>query len=182
MNMEAYKLDGTGVDSLDALANYITGGAEPDDQLYRFYLNNFKASDEAVGVNAFSTLNVDSAGQYTLAVANDEPYRILLNGNPVFESEGSGGLEFIPLTLSETGQYALEMLYLDESDKGVSLYMAEGAFDAWDSAFGLLSGFGGYLTSYADYFVQSNEVPEPSTWALLILGASGLFFIRKKNK
>ncbi|MBQ2621204.1 MAG: PEP-CTERM sorting domain-containing protein [Thermoguttaceae bacterium] len=182
LNMEAYKLDGTGVDSLDALANYITGGAEPDDQLYRFYLNNFKASDEAVGVNAFSTLNVDSAGQYTLAVANDEPYRILLNGNPVFESEGSGGLEFIPLTLSETGQYALEMLYLDESDKGVSLYMAEGAFDAWDSAFGLLSGFGGYLTSYADYFVQSNEVPEPSTWALLILGASGLFFIRKKNK
>ena len=182
LNMEAYKLEGTGIDSLDALANYITGGAEPDDKLYRFYLNNFKASDEGVGVDVFSTLNVESSGQYTLAVSNDEAYRIMLNGETVFESEGSDGLEFIPLTLSEVGQYALEMLYLDESGKGVSLYAAEGAFDAWDSAFGLLSGFGaGYLTSYADYFVSSSFVPEPSTWALLVLGAVGMLFFRKRK-
>ncbi len=184
LNMEAYKLEGTGIDSLDALANYITGGAEPDEQFYRFRLSNFKASDEGVGVgvDVFSTLNVDSAGQYTLAVANDEPYRIMLNGAAVFESEGSDVLEFIPLTLSETGQYALEMLYLDESGEGVSLYMAEGAYDNWDSAFELLSGFGaGYYNSYADYFVSSDYVPEPSTWALLVLGVAGLLFIRKKK-
>ena len=30
--------------------------------------------------------------------------------------------------------------------------------------------------------VDRNAVPEPSTWALLILGAAGLFFVRKKNK
>ena len=183
MNMEAYKLDGTDIDSLDALANYITGGAEPDDKLYRNYLSNFKASSEGVGVDVFSTLNVDSAGQYTLAVANDEPYRITLNGETIFESEeGSDGLEFIPLTLSEVGQYALEMLYLDESGKGVSLYVAEGAFDAWNSAFGLLNGYGaGYLNSYADYFVPGNEVPEPTTWALLVLGAAGMLYFRKRK-
>ncbi len=181
LNMETYALEGTGIDSLDALANYITG-AEPDQEHYRFSLNRFTAGP-GVGVDVFSTLNVDSAGQYTLAVDNDEPYRIMLNGATVFESEGSDGLEFIPLTLSEIGQYALEMLYLDESGEGVSFYLAKGAFDSWDSAFGSLNGFGyGYVNSYADYFVQSNEIPEPSTWALLVLGAMGLFFIRKKNK
>ncbi|MBR5709607.1 MAG: LamG domain-containing protein [Thermoguttaceae bacterium] len=183
MNMEAYKLDGTGIDSLDELVNYITSGAEPDDKLYRNYLSNFKASGEGVGVDVFSTLNVDSAGQYTLAVANDEPYRIMLNGETVFESEeGSVGLEFIPLTLSETGQYALEMFYLDESGKGVSLYVAEGAFDAWNSAFGLLNGYGaGYLNSFADYFIPGNEVPEPTTWTLLVLGAAGMLYFRKRK-
>ena len=182
MNMEVYNLDGTGINSLAAFANYITG-AEADNSMYRFYLNDFNASDESVGVDVFSTLNVESSGQYTLAVSNDEAFRLMLNGETIFESEGSDGFQFIPLTLSEVGQYSLEMLYLDESGKGVSLYAAEGAFDSWDSSFALLNGFGNsYLNSYADYFVGSNEVPEPSTWALLILGAMGLFLIRKKNK
>ena len=182
LNMEAYKLEGAGVNSLDALVSYING-TEPDDTFYRFQLNNFKASSEGVGVDVFSTLNVDSAGQYTLAVANDEAYRITLNGETIFESEGSDGLEFIPLTLSETGQYALEMFYLDESGKGVSLFAAEGAFDAWDDAFNSsMRLFGaGYLTSYADYFVSSSEVPEPTTWGLLILGAVGMLYFRKRK-
>ena len=180
-NAEVYSLEGTDIDSLDALANYIAGGAEPDKKLYRYDLRDFKP--ENAGIDAFTTLNVESSGQYTLAIANDEPIRISLNGDTIFESEGTDGLQFIPLTLSETGQYALDILYLNESGDGASIYAAEGAFDAWGSAFSLLNGFGGgYIHGYADYFVQSNEIPEPSTWALLILGAAGLFFIRKKNK
>ena len=180
-NAEVYSLEGTDIDSLDALANYIAGGAEPDKKLYRYDLRDFKP--ENAGIDAFTTLNVESSGQYTLAIANDEPIRISLNGDTIFESEGTDGLQFIPLTLSETGQYALDILYLNESGDGASIYAAEGAFDAWGSAFSLLNGFGGgYIHGYADYFVGSNEVPEPSTWALLILGAAGLFFIRKKNK
>ncbi|MBR0237213.1 MAG: PEP-CTERM sorting domain-containing protein [Thermoguttaceae bacterium] len=180
-NAEVYSLDGTGIDSLDALANYITGGAEPDDKLYQFYLSKFRAQNS--GIDASTTLDIESAGQYTLAVANDEPIRITLNGETVFESEeGTDGFQFIPLTLSETGLYALDILYLNESGDGASLYAAEGAFDSWDSAFALLSGFGdGYIHGFADYFVQSNDVPEPSTWALLILGAAGLLCIRKRK-
>ena len=180
-NMEAYELDGTGIDSLDALANYITGGAEPDQNHYRFNLDHFTAGS-GFGVDIFSTLNVDSSGQYTLAVDNDEPYRLMLNGNTVFESEGSNGLEFIPLTLSETGSYALEMIYLDESGEGVSLYMAEGAFDSWNNSFEFLTGgVAGYVNAYADYFVSSGYVPEPSTWALLVLGAAGMLFWKKRG-
>ncbi|MBQ3351343.1 MAG: PEP-CTERM sorting domain-containing protein [Thermoguttaceae bacterium] len=180
-NAEVYYLDGTDIDSLDALANYITGGAEPDNKLYRYDLRDFKP--ENAGIDAFTTLNVESSGLYTLAIANDEPIRISLNGDTIFESEGTDGLQFIPLTLSETGQYALDILYLNTSGDGASIYAAEGAFDAWGNAFSLLNGFGGgYIHGYADYFVQSNEIPEPSTWALLILGAMGLFLIRKKNK
>ncbi|MBQ6615334.1 MAG: PEP-CTERM sorting domain-containing protein [Thermoguttaceae bacterium] len=180
-NAEVYYLDGTDIDSLDALANYITGGAEPDNKLYRYDLRDFKP--ENAGIDAFTTLNVESSGLYTLAIANDEPIRISLNGDTIFESEGTDGLQFIPLTLSETGLYALDILYLNTSGDGASIYAAEGAFDAWGNAFSLLNGFGGgYIHGYADYFVQSNEIPEPSTWALLILGAMGLFLIRKKNK
>ena len=130
-------------------------------------------------------MNVESAGQYTLAVSNDEPIRITLNGETIFLSEeGTDGLQFIPLTLSETGQYALDILYLNASGDGASLYAAEGAFDAdtWDKAFELRSIFGaGHLNSYADYFVPSNDIPEPSTWTLLILGAVGLLCIRKRK-
>ncbi len=180
LNAESYDLTDTGISSLDDLAAYING-AEPTNQYYRQTLGGFSAG-KGVGVDVFSTLNVDSSGQYTLAISNDEAYRLMLNGETFFESEGSDGLEFIPLTLSEIGQYALEMLYLDNSGKGVSLYMAEGAFDSWNSEFALLNGFGyGYLNSYADYFVPSNEVPEPSTWALLILGAAGLMYLRKRQ-
>ena len=179
-NAEVYSLDGTDIDSLDALANYITGGAEPDDMMYRFNLSNFRVNN--VGIDAHSTLDVESSGQYTLAVSNDEPIRITLNGDIVCESEGTNGLEVIPLTLSETGQYALDILYLNESGDGASLYAAEGAFDAWNSAFALLNGFGdGYMNSFASYFVGSSEVPEPSTWALLILGAAGLLYWRKRK-
>ena len=179
LNMEVYNLDGTGINSLTAFANYMTG-AEADNSMYRYYLNNFKASDESVGVDVFSTLDVESSGLYTLAVSNDEAFRLMINGETIFESEGSDGLQFIPLSFSEVGQYSLEMLYLDESGKGVSLYLAEGAFDKWNKDFALLNGFGNsYLNSYADYFVGSSEVPEPSTWALLILGAAGLMYWRK---
>ena len=182
-NAEVYNLEGTGIDSLDALANYITGGAEPDDKLYQFYLSNFRAQN--AGIDAYTTLNIESAGQYTLAVSNDEPIRITLNGETIFESERTDGLEFIPLTLSETGQYALDILYLNESGDGASLYAAQGAYDALDSAFSALNGFNGfggeYIHGYADYFVQSNDVPEPSTWALLVLGAVGMLYFRKRK-
>ncbi|MBQ6615864.1 MAG: LamG domain-containing protein [Thermoguttaceae bacterium] len=180
LNAESYDLTDTGISSLDDLAAYITG-AEPTNQYYRQSLGGFSAG-KGVGVDVFSTLNVDSSGQYTLAISNDEAYRLMLNGETFFESEGSDGLEFIPLTLSEIGQYALEMLYLDNSGKGVSLYMAEGAFDSWNSEFSLLTGLtDGYLNSFASYYVEDPSVPEPSTWALLILGAAGLLFIRKKK-
>ncbi len=180
LNAESYDLTDTGISSLDDLAAYING-AEPTNQYYRQSLGGFSAG-KGVGVDVFSTLNVDSSGQYTLAISNDEAYRLMLNGETFFESEGSDGLEFIPLTLSEIGQYALEMLYLDNSGKGVSLYMAEGAFDSWNSEFSLLTGLtDGYLNSFASYYVEEPSVPEPSTWALLILGAAGLLFIRKKK-
>ena len=178
-NAEVYNLEGTGIESLTDLANYITS-ADPDDKLYRYNLRDFKV--ENVGIKAFSTLDIESAGQYTLAISNDEPIRIMLNGDVVFESEGTDGLQFIPLTLSETGQYALDILYLNESGNGAALYAAEGAFDAWDSSFALLNGFGdGYINSFASYFVPSNEIPEPSTWALLVLGALGLLFWKKRD-
>ncbi|MBR6435952.1 MAG: PEP-CTERM sorting domain-containing protein, partial [Thermoguttaceae bacterium] len=80
-------------------------------------------------------------------------------------------------------QYAFNMLYMDQSGEGASLYLAEGALDAWNSAaFSLLSGYGnGYILAYAQN-VDPNKIPEPSTWALLILGAAGLLFWRKKSK
>ena len=91
-------------------------------------------------------------------------------------------MQFIPLMLSEVGQYALNMLYLDQSDEGASLYLAEGGYDAWNSAFSLLAGYGdGYVLAYAQN-VDPNKIPEPSTWALLILGAAGMLYWRKKSK
>ena len=181
-NVDSYNLDGTGVTTLDELANYITGGAEPTNKDIQLVLDNYKADEGApVGVNVLSVLNVESSGMYTLAVDNDEPYKITLNGSTVFESAGSADLEFIPLLLSEVGQYALNMLYLDRSDEGASLYLAEGGYDAWNSAFSLLAGYGdGYVLAYAQN-VDPNKIPEPSTWALLILGAAGLMYWRKRK-
>ena len=179
-NAESYN----NISSLDDLSDCIIKGVEPDNKYYQATINNFTAG-AGYGVDIFSTLNVDASGQYTLAVTNDEAYRITLNGDTVYESDGSGNMEFIPLTFSETGQYALKMLYLDNSGEGVSLYMATGAFDSWNNDFDLLAGAGaGFVNSYAAYLVNGggNGVPEPSTWALLILGAAGLLFWRKKSK
>ncbi|MBR5162353.1 MAG: PEP-CTERM sorting domain-containing protein, partial [Thermoguttaceae bacterium] len=77
-------------------------------------------------------------------------------------------------------------LYLDNSGEGVSLYMATGAFDSWNDDFALLAGAGaGFVNSYAAYLNGGGEggsgVPEPSTWALLILGAAGMLYWRKRN-
>ncbi len=181
-NADSYNLEGTGIDSLTALADYITGGAEPTNKDIQLCLDNYKADEGApVGVNVLSVLNVESSGMYTLAVGNDEPYKLTLNGSTIFESTGSADLEFIPLLLSEVGQYALNMLYLDQSDEGASLYLAEGGYDAWNSAFSLLAGYGdGYVLAYAQN-VDPNKIPEPSTWALLILGAMGVLYFRKRK-
>ena len=90
-------------------------------------------------------------------------------------------MEFIPLLLSETGQYALNMLYLDQSGEGVSLYLAEGALNSWDDdAFKLLGDANRFLMAYAQN-PDLNKIPEPSTWALLILGAAGMLYWRKRN-
>ena len=185
-NAESYSLANNGIYSLDDLASCITGGVGPDDKYYQETIDNF-TTGSGYGVDLFSTLNVGAIGQYTLAVTNDEAYRITLNGDTVYESDGSGNMEFIPLTFSETGPYALKMLYLDNSGEGVSLYMATGAFDSWNDDFALLAGAGaGFVNSYAAYLNGGGEggsgVPEPSTWALLILGAAGLLFWRKKSK
>ena len=180
-NADSYNLEGTGVSTLTDLANYIIG-ADATEKTIQISLDNYKASEDSpVGVNVLSVLNVESSGMYTLAVGNDEPYKITLNGSTLFESEGSDDLEFIPLMFSEVGQYALNLLYLDQSDEGASLYLAEGAFDAWNSSFSLLAGYGdGYVLAYAQN-VDANKIPEPSTWALLILGAAGMLYWRKRN-
>ena len=185
-NAESYSLANNGIYSLDDLASCITGGVGPDDKYYQETIDNF-TTGSGYGVDLFSTLNVGAIGQYTLAVTNDEAYRITLNGDTVYESDGSGNMEFIPLTFSETGPYALKMLYLDNSGEGVSLYMATGAFDSWNDDFALLAGAGaGFVNSYAAYLnggggEGGSGVPEPSTWALLILGAAGMLYWRKRN-
>ena len=50
------------------------------------------------------------------------------------------------------------------------------------SAEPILNGFvDGNINSYANYFVGSSYVPEPSTWALLVFGAGLGFWMRKKR-
>lgn len=179
-NAEVYDLGGTGITSLDDLANYITSGVEPTEKCYRYDLSDFTIPNS--GINATAQLNVESSGQYTLAVASDGAYRIVVNGESIFESEGSEDLEFIPLTFNEVGVYSLEMLYMDESGTGASVYSAEGALDSWSDDFTILNGFvDGNINSYANYFVGSNFVPEPSTWALLVFGVGLGFWMRKKR-
>ena len=81
-NVDSYNLDGT-VSSLDDLANYITG-VDATEKTIQLSLDNYKANPEApVGVNVLSVLNVESSGMYTLAIRNDEPFRLMLNGTSV---------------------------------------------------------------------------------------------------
>lgn len=179
-NAEVYDLGGTGITSLDDLANYITSGVEPTEKCYRYELSDFMVANS--GINATAQLNVESSGQYTLAVASDGAYRIVVNGESIFESDGSENLEFIPLTFNEVGVYSLEMLYMDENGTGASIYSAEGALDSWNDSFTILNGFvDGNINSYANYFVGSEFVPEPSTWALLVFGVGLGFWMRKKR-
>ena len=184
-NVNSYNLDET-VTDLTSLANYITGGADATEKKILVTLDNFKVTDEGepVGVDVFSVLNVKSSGLYTLVIGNDEPFVLKINGKQVIASEGSDEEPiFIPLQFSEVGQYALEMLYLDTTGTGVSIYAAEGALDEWKRAAGieLLSGTGEHnLLAYAQN-PDPNKIPEPSTWALLILGAAGMLYWRKRK-
>ena len=185
-NVNSYNLEGTNVDSIISLADYITGGADATEKKILVTLDNFKVTDEGepVGVDVFSVLNVKSSGLYTLVIGNDEPFVLKINGKQVIASEGSDEEPiFIPLQFSEVGQYALEMLYLDTAGTGVSIYAAEGALDEWKRAAGieLLSGTGEHnLLAYAQD-PNPNKIPEPSTWALLILGAAGMLYWRKRK-
>ncbi|MBR5160739.1 MAG: PEP-CTERM sorting domain-containing protein, partial [Thermoguttaceae bacterium] len=184
-NVNSYNLDET-VTDLTSLADYITGGADATEKKILVTLDNFKVTDEGepVGVDVFSVLNVKSSGLYTLVIGNDEPFVLKLNGKQVIASEGSEEEPiFIPLQFSEVGQYALEMLYLDTAGKGVSIYAAQGAYNEWQRAavFELLSGTGEHnLLAYAQN-PDPNKIPEPSTWALLILGAAGMLYWRKRK-
>ena len=183
-NVNSYNLDGTDVTDLTSLANYITGGADATEKKIQVTLDNFIATEGApVGVDVLSVLDVKSAGLYTLVVGNDDPFELTLNGKAVELGESDGYWTFVPMYFSEVGQYALEMLYLDTPGAGVSLYAAEGAYDEWQraSVFALLTGSGeGNINAYA-MNPDPNKIPEPSTWALLILGAAGMLYWRKRK-
>ena len=93
-------------------------------------------------------------------------------------------------TLDISDDAVLELLLRDGVSGTYTLIEAENGFgDYADAAF-----WTDLLTAESDYFwnlsivgnsllatADPNVVPEPATWALLLLGISGICFIRRKN-
>ena len=109
----------------------------------------------------------------------------------LMEQDGSGMDKLIAGSFTVSPDSILELTYGGGSGTYEILVQNDGDFtgDYATDAF-----WNGLLTSGSDYFwnlsvngnvvtasIDANAVPEPSTWALLILGAAGLLYWRKRK-
>ena len=66
---------------------------------------------------------------------------------------------------------------------GDSILFSTARLTALDNAYYWYGSGGGDRVGFAEiaFYQDPNAIPEPSTWALLILGAAGMMFWRKKK-
>ena len=123
-------------------------------------LFEFSAYNEDPALQQFDTLAIDGAGAFVI----DENSIIKL----YFENNDAD------LWATEGAEYQL----VSDADFNVNVMPTLGNYQGWFDLIG--KGDGLYLVGLGA--PESTGVPEPSTWALLALGAAGLLFWRKRNK
>jgi autotransporter-associated beta strand protein len=112
----------------------------------------------------------------------DNDVLIVQNGNILL---GDGIIELAmtddcPLGLGES---FTAVLSAENSGEGLDVLGHIQTSDFTDLKYVLLdSGTYSGLYAITGRRFNANEVPEPSTWALLLLGAAGLLYVRKRNK
>ena len=116
--------------------------------------------------------------------SNEDANDILIvqNGNILL---GSGIIE-LAMTDDCTlglGESFTAVLSAENSDEGLDVLGHIQTSDFTDLKYVLLdSGTYNGLYAITGRRFNANEVPEPSTWALLLLGAAGLLYVRKRTK
>ncbi len=177
----AYTLKGFengAISSLADLADAITNGTQifsktsPTIDFDGTNTDIFGETPGAFALQAGITVNMPYSGFYTLAINSDDMFRLLLDGAVIME--GGAGTLLDVLYIDEAGWFDLELQYANTSDlPNIELLAAYGSHDSLGTGdFQLLGGIG----------LQENAaVPEPGTWVMLLLGAFGLFVLRKKT-
>ncbi len=135
------------------------------------------------------TLEIDGSIT-TLAINEDYSQLGWINfENAIADETYALELEFEALDATQTGDWdELALYYADlfgenvavnETDETIMLFGLSGSF-LNDSAF--LYDLASYNYSLANVTaLDSNAIPEPATWTLLILGATALIFMRRKR-
>ena len=125
----------------------------------------------ATGLFEFSSYNEDPAQQQFDTLAIDGAGAFVIDENSIiklyFENNDAD------LWATEGAEYQL----VSDADFNVNVMPTLGNYQGWFDLIG--KGDGLYLVGLGA--PESTGVPEPSTWALLLLGAMGLLYMRKRK-
>lgn len=138
------------------------GTPTPDGEYYAFIQNGGSVNQQfTAAASGMFVLDFLEAGRNDANFSGNQLYEVLLNGSPIFSGSTTSGQPFTAVT---TDPFALIMGNLYSlSFHGMTLEGDQTAF-------------------IDDVRLSSAAIPEPSTWAMLLLGLGAVGFVMRRRR